>query len=245
MDHMNAVPETFLSEAETLGLAFDPGDLERLERFLALLYEANARMNLTAIRDPADAWNRHILDSLTLLPWVHTAREVAAADGREASLIDVGSGGGLPGLVLACVSPDLPITLVEATGKKARFLQETAKALGLDRVAVLAERAEVIGRDPAHREAHDLVTARAVGPLNVLAEYLVPLARVDGTILATKGAKAEEEIAQAKQALYHLHAEVLEVHPTSTGRIVAIAKKRAVPRAYPRAVGEPKRKPLS
>ena len=66
-----------------------------------------------------------------------------------------------------------------------------------------------------------------------------------GTILATKGAKAEKEIAEAKQALYHLHAEVVEVHPTSTGRIVAIAKKRAVPRAYPRAVGEPKRKPLS
>ena len=143
------------------------------------------------------------------------------------------------------MAPELPVTLVEATGKKARFLVETANTLGLDRVRVLAERAEVVGRDPDHREAHDLVTSRAVGPLNVLAEYLVPLARVDGTILATKGARAEEEIVEAKQALYHLHAEVIEVHPTPTGRIVAIAKKRPVPKAYPRAVGEPKRKPLA
>ena len=242
---MNVVPETFLSDAEALGLAFDPGDLDRLKRYLSLLYEANARMNLTAIRDPAEAWNRHVLDSLTLVPWVHAAREAAATEGREASLIDVGSGGGLPGLVLACIAPELSITLVEATGKKARFLEETAGTLGLDRVVVLAERAENVGRDPAHREVHDLVTSRAVGPLNVLAEYLVPLARVDGTILATKGSKAEEEIAEARQALYHLHVEVTGVHPTPTGRIVAIAKKRPVPRAYPRAVGEPKRKPLS
>lgn len=241
---MTTVPDTFLTDAEALGLAFDPGDLDRLQRFISLLYEANARMNLTAIRDPSEAWSRHVLDSLTLLPWIHAARASADEAGREASLIDVGSGGGLPGLVIACVLPDLPVSLVESTGKKARFLQETAAAIGLGRVTVLAERAEEVGRDPAHREAHDVVTGRAVGPLNVLAEYLVPLAREDGTILAIKGAKADEELLAAKQALYHLHAEAIDVHPTPTGRIVVIRKNRAVPRAYPRAVGEPKRKPL-
>jgi len=110
---------------------------------------------------------------------------------------------------------------------------------------VRAERAEVVGRDPDHRETHDLVTSRAVGPLNVLAEYLVPLARPDGVVTAIKGARAEEEIAEAKQAIYRLHAEVVEVHPTPTGRIVVLAKKRPVPKAYPRAVGEPKRRPLA
>lgn len=242
---MITVPDSFISDAEALGLAFDPGDLDRLQQFMSLLYEANARMNLTAIREPAEAWSRHVLDSLTLLPWVHTARATAEAEGREASLIDVGSGGGLPGLVVACVVPDLPVSLVESTGKKARFLEETATAIGLDRVTVLAERAEEVGRDPAHREAHDVVTGRAVGSLNVLAEYLVPLAREDGTVLAIKGAKADEEIVAAKQALYQLHAEVIDVHQTPTGRIVVIRKKRAVPRAYPRAVGEPRRKPLA
>ena len=115
----------------------------------------------------------------------------------------------------------------------------------LDRVKVLNERAETVGRDPDHRESHHLVIARAVGSLDVLAEYTVPLARTDGLVLAIKGAKAEEEIETAKQALYKLHASVVEVHPTSTGRIVVIEKNRAVPKAYPREVGEPKRRPLA
>ena len=242
---MPDVPDTFKAEAASIGLEFEDGDLDRLSDFLDLLYDANARMNLTAIRDRDEAWHRHVLDGLTLVPWIAAAHEKAAARSESPSLIDVGSGGGLPGLVLACVQPTLPITLVEATGKKARFLEEAAKRLGLDRVEVLAERAEVVGRDPRHRERHDLVTSRAVGPMPVLAEYLVPLARTDGLVLAVKGARAEEEVAEAKQALYHLHAEVVEVRPTSTGRIVVLAKKRAVPKAYPRAVGEPKRRPLA
>lgn len=242
---MPDAPDTFKAEAASIGLEFEDGDLERLSDFLDLLYDANARMNLTAIRDRDEAWHRHVLDGLTLVPWIAAAREKAAARSESPSLIDVGSGGGLPGLVLACVQPTLPITLVEATGKKARFLEEAAKRLGLDRVEVLAERAEVVGRDPRHRERHDLVTSRAVGPMPILAEYLVPLARTDGLVLAVKGARAEEEVAEAKQALYHLHAEVVEVRPTSTGRIVVLAKKRAVPKAYPRAVGEPKRRPLA
>jgi 16S rRNA (guanine527-N7)-methyltransferase len=244
-DAFDTVPDSFLSEADALGLAFDAGDLDRLRGYLRLLYDANQRMNLTAIRDPAEAWSRHVLDSLTLLPWVAATIERAESEGRSASLIDVGSGGGLPGLVLACVQPELRIVLVEATGKKARFLAQASAALGLDRIEVLPQRAEEVGRDPEHRETHDLVTSRAVGALNVLAEYLVPLARPDATILAIKGAKAEEEIETAKQALYKLHASVVEVHPTSTGRIVVIEKNRAVPKAYPREVGEPKRRPLA
>ena len=242
---MTTAPDAFLADAEALGVVFDSGDLDRLVRFLDLLYEANARMNLTGVRDPEEAWSKHILDSLTLVPWVHTVGDTVRAEGREPRVIDVGSGGGLPGLVLACVNPELEITLVESTGKKARFLEETAAALDLKAVRVLAERAEVVGRDPEHRETYDLVTSRAVGPLNVLTEYLAPLVRVDGTILATKGARADEEILEAKQALYHLHLEVVEVRPTPTGRIVVLAKKRELPRAYPRAVGEPKRKPLA
>ncbi len=244
-DAFDSVPESFLAEAEGMGLAFDAGDLDRLRGYLRLLYDANQRMNLTAIRDPAEAWSRHVLDSLTLLPWVAATVERTAGEGRAASLIDVGSGGGLPGLVLACVQPELRIVLVEATGKKARFLAQASAALGLDRVEVLPQRAEAVGRDPQHRESHDLVTSRAVGALDVLAEYLVPLARTDGTILAIKGAKAEEEIAHAKQALYTLHAQVHEVVPTPTGRIVVLHKTRPIPKAYPRRVGEPKRQPLS
>ncbi|MDE0889474.1 MAG: 16S rRNA (guanine(527)-N(7))-methyltransferase RsmG [Phycisphaerales bacterium] len=235
-------PDTFLAATSAVGIDFETEDLARIGRFLDLLYEANARMNLTGIRDPAEVWSRHVLDSLTLLPWVLEMREKI---GENTRLIDVGSGGGLPGMILACVQPDLAITLLETTGKKARFLAETAEALGLKRVYVANDRAETMGRDPAQRESYHLVTARAVGPLNVLAEYTVPLAHPDGLILVIKGAKAEAEIAEAKQALHKLHASVVEVRQTSTGRIIVLEKNRPVPKLYPREVGEPKRRPLN
>ena len=234
-------PDIFLAAAESAGIAFESADLARIGRYLELLYDANTRMNLTAIREPEEVWSRHVLDSLTLLPWVLEMREKI---GENMRLLDVGSGGGLPGLIIACVQPDLSITLLETTGKKARFLAETAEALGLDRVQVANDRAETMGRDPVQRESYHIVTARAVGPLNVLAEYTVPLAHPDGLVLAIKGAKAEAEIEEAKQALYKLHASVITVHPTSTGRIIVIEKNRPVPRLYPREVGEPKRRPL-
>ena len=118
-------PETFLNEAEALGIAFDPGDLERLGLYLALLLDANTRFNLTAVTDPHEAWMKHVFDSLTLLGPLTSA--------QAARIIDVGSGGGLPGMPLAIALPAVNMTLLEATGKKARFLEEAAGTLGLQR----------------------------------------------------------------------------------------------------------------
>lgn len=230
-----APPPSFLEAAAGLHLAFEEGDLERLGAFLARLLEANRTMNLTAIRDLESAWTRHVLDALTLLPYLEGA----------ATAIDVGAGGGVPGLPLAIVRPDIAWTLLEATGKKARFLEATARDLGLENVTVVAERAETAGRaGAAHRERHDAVTARAVGPLPVLLELAVPLARVGGLVLAIKGARAEEEIVEAKAALHALHAAVIAVDRTPTGTIVAVEKRRTTPKLYPRRPGEPKRNPL-
>lgn len=235
---MTTPPSEFLAAARSMGLEFEPGDLERLGAYLDRLLEANTRFNLTAITDPSQAWRRHVLDSLTLLPFI--------VDANAASVADVGSGGGLPGLPLACVMPDVHFTLFEATGKKARFLDETANVLGLSNVEVVNQRAEIVGQDHHHfRERFDVVTARAVGPLPVLLELTVPLARVGGLVLAMKGARADEEITQSKQALHRLHAAVAGVHPTPTGVIIAIEKQRPTPRIYPRQPGEPKRHPLN
>ncbi len=230
-------PDDFNSRAEAIGLAFDEGDVARLARYLELLLEANTRFNLTAITDPAEAWTRHILDSLALVPLL------ASAEARSA--IDIGSGGGLPGIPLAIVMRDVQFTLLEATGKKARFLEETAAALELKNVLVINDRAETLGQDhKSHREHYDVVLARAVGRLSVLLELTVPLARIGGHVLAMKGAQAESEIAEAKQALYMLHAHVIDRHVTPTGVVVVIEKQRKTPRIYPRAPGEPKRAPL-
>lgn len=234
---MIAVPDTFLPRAESLGLAFEPGDLDRLARYLDLLLLANERFNLTAITDPSQAWTRHILDSLTLAPLI------ASADAK--SVIDVGSGGGLPGIPLAITLRDVQFTLVEATGKKARFLEETIAALGLVNARVVNDRAETIGQDHHHhREQYDIVLARAVGRLPVLLELTVPLAKVGGLVLAMKGVQARQEIEEAKQALHLLHAHVIDVREAETGVIVVIEKQRKTPRVYPRAPGDPKRAPL-
>jgi 16S rRNA (guanine527-N7)-methyltransferase len=230
-------PQTFLDRAASLNIVFDPGDLDTLARYVALLLDANTRFNLTAITDPEEVWSRHILDSLSLVPMI------ASLD--AASIIDIGSGGGLPGIPLAIVIPSVRFSLLEATGKKARFLQDTAQQLQLSNVAVICDRAETVGQDhKQYRENFDIVVARAVGRLPVLLELTVPFARVGGHVLAMKGEKAPEEITEAKQALHLLHAQVTESIATPTSTVVVIEKLRKTPRSYPRRPGEPKRDPL-
>jgi 16S rRNA (guanine527-N7)-methyltransferase len=236
-------PQSFVPAARALGIEFEPGDLERLGRYLALLLSTNERFNLTAVTDPEQAWTRHVLDSLTLVPFLAEL----PPGGR---VIDIGSGGGLPGVPLAIVLPQLRFTLLEATGKKAEFLRSCVDAVGLTNIGVLNARAERAGQDPEHRERYDAVTARAVGPLSVLAEITVPFARPpegqnpSGRVLLIKGQKAPEELRDAKQALHILHAAHVGTFETPTGKVVVLEKLRKTPTRYPRREGEPKRPPL-
>ncbi|MCH8344686.1 MAG: 16S rRNA (guanine(527)-N(7))-methyltransferase RsmG [Planctomycetes bacterium] len=229
-------PDSFRRAAEAFGLDFEGGDLERLGSYLAMLLEANTCFNLTAITDPDGAWIKHIFDSLTLLPYIASA--------QATRVIDVGSGGGLPGVPLAIAIPAVQFTLLEATGKKADFLGDVAGTLGLPNVEVINDRAETLGHDPHHREHYDVVVARAVGRLATLLELTVPLAGVGGHVLTIKGRKATQEISDAKQALHRLHCAVVETSRTPTGTIVVIKKLRRTPNRYPRRPGEPKRSPL-
>ena len=235
------VPREILAEIAGLGVVLEDGDAERLRTHLQLLLEENRRVNLTAIRDPAEAWRRHALDALSL---VGPLASLAGPPDRPLRVADLGSGGGMPGLVLACVMPEVEFTLVEATGKKARFLERAADALGLANVAVRAVRAETLGRDEACRERFDAVLARAVAPLRVLLELAMPLLRTRGVLLAVKGARASEEIEAARKALHALHAVVVSDERTATGTIVVVEKSRPTPRRYPRPPGVPAGRPL-
>jgi len=228
-------PKSFLAGARRLGLELDARAIDRLGTFLDRLLEANQRFNLTAVTDLEEAWTRHVLDSLTLLGPLGDAQ----------SIVDVGSGGGLPALPLAIALPDASFTLIEATGKKASFLEETAQALGLTHVRVVRTRAEEAGAPGSPlREAHDAVTARAVAPLAVLLELTLPLAKVHGRVIAIKGEKAPQEIAEAKNALELLRGRVISSTRTETGTLVVIEKVGPTPNRYPRRPGEPKRSPL-
>jgi 16S rRNA (guanine527-N7)-methyltransferase len=245
-----APPQAFLDEAAALGIEFEPGDIEKLGLYLAMLMHANESQNLTAIRDSDEAWRRHILDSLTLIPMIVDFPE-------GATIADVGTGGGLPGVPLSIALPAYRITLMDATSKKCDFLRQVVERLELKNVAVVCGRAEVIGQDRGtrtteggighaggHREKYDLVVARAVGRLATLAELTVPLAKIGGRIVLIKGQKADEEVQEATKALHLLKAVHTGTDDTPTGRVVVLDKRSATPRDYPRADGEPARSPL-
>ncbi len=212
----------------------------QLSRYLDLVTAANARMNLTRIVDRPSAEVQHVGDALTLLP------HLPAGPGK---LVDVGSGPGVPGMPLAIVRPDLKVTLVEATQKKANFLRETAAELGLTNVTVRAERAEDVGRGMG-REAFDVATARAVATLDWLAEWLLPLVRVGGSALAMKGQRAAEEVPVAASAVRILGGSPAVVHPVdlpgSDHRVIVQMKKvRKTDDRFPRPAPAAKGRPLS
>ncbi len=247
-------PAGFVEGARAFGVEFEPADLERLGGYLALLLAGNEVVNLTAVRDAEEAWTRHVLDAMTLLPVLAEAE----AEGESLRVLDVGTGGGLPGLALACVLPEVSFTLLDATEKKCAFCRHAARELGLERVSVVHGRAEaaahergvrqdsggIARREGAMRGGFDVVVSRAVGRLATLSELTVPFARVGGLCALVKGAKAEEELEEAKAALHLLHATHAGTVETPTGRIVVLEKRRETPKTYPRGNGEPKRKPL-
>lgn len=249
-------PQEFLNAAAELGIEFEPGDLDRLGRFLAIMLEANKTTNLTAITDPAQAWMKHIFDALTLVPVVASVTENRDRQAAEAgvpdapgpsplSIIDIGSGGGVPALPLAIVMPDARVTLVEATGKKVEFLRGAIKALGIANASVIQGRAEGLGQDhKAHREKYDISTARALGHLAVVCELCGPLVKPHGVVIAVKGAKADAELAESAKAMGELGLRHSDTIQTPTGRLVVLEKTTRTPRTYPRRDGEPARVPI-
>lgn len=211
-----AAPDGFGARLEAVGASVSAPALAQLGDYLARLLAMNEQVNLTAIKDAESAWERHVLDALTLLPLV---ADVPAG----ARLVDVGSGGGIPGIPLAIARPDLRVTLVEATQKKAAFLTAVSAAIGLSNVTVHAERAEQLGKSDL-RGAFDVVTARAVARLAALVPLVLPFARPGGLVLLIKGQRADEELAEATSVIKKQHAAHEATIATPTGRIVKLRR---------------------
>lgn len=222
------------------GLPLGEDQLAQLRVYADELAAWNAHTNLTAITDREGIYVRHFLDSLAL------ARHWGDAPD---SLVDLGTGAGFPGLPLKLLRPELALTLVDSIGKKTAFLSHMVSRLGLTGVRVITGRAEELGRSRAEREAHTVVTARAVADLRVLAEYGLPLLRVGGRLLAPKGAAADAEAAAADRAIRLLGGELVVVAPVALPGVepralVVIRKVAPTDPRYPRPVGVAARKPL-
>lgn len=228
--------------ADLFGLELTGAQDAQFDRYAALLAEWNQRMNITTIIEPDAVRVRHFLDSLSIV----TVMGFDAGD----KLMDVGTGGGFPGLPLAIAFPDVQVTLMDSTQKKLTFLQAVIDDLGLTNVKTLHSRAEDAGQDAAHRGQYDVVTARAVALLPTLLEYLLPLAKVGGFCIAMKGESAERELADAKRALFVLKGEAKPLAPVhlpdsdNTHYLVTVEKLEPTPRPYPRQSGTPKKKPI-
>ena len=214
--------------------------LKKLNRYLEMLIDWNGRMDLTSV-PPQEMPERHFLDSL--LPLTQEGLFP-----RGCGLIDVGTGAGFPGLALAISRPDCRVTLLEAMQKRCQFLQAVCDELGLSNVLVIQNRAEIAGRDPAHREQYDRAVARAVAPLNVLCEYLLPFVKPGGLALCWKGPAAEEELSDGAFAAQTLGGElagIVELPCAETRHVIVPVKKitETLP-LYPRKNGIPAKRPL-
>ena len=233
----------FDSAKELFNVQLNEEQREQFRVYEALLIDWNSKINLTAVRDPEGIRIKHFLDSLSCVP--------VLGDMNGRLLIDIGTGAGFPGIPLRILYPELRLTLVDSVGKKADFCQLAVNTLHLKGVKVLKDRSEELGAAKAHREQYDAATARAVAVMPVLCEYLLPLVRPGGKMLAMKGESAPEETKTAAVAIGKLgggEPSLTEVVlPGVEGKryLVSIPKTAHTPAGYPRRTGLPLKKPIS
>ena len=229
-----------------MGIALNDQHLAAFETCYDELVAWNEKFNLTAITDWNGVLVRHFLDSLSCLAAMSQGQLTGGA-----RVVDVGTGAGYPGIPLKIVCPGMRLTLLEATRKKVSFLEHLVGLLGLTHVKVIHARSEQLGQDPSHREQYDWAVARAVAKMPTLTEYLLPLTRVGGAILAQKGEDAAAEVQEADRAISTLGGRVRQLVPielrglAETRYLVVVDKVARSPQKYPRRPGMPKKRPIA
>lgn len=240
---MDAALERLTLQCLHWDIQLQPSQISLLGQYADLLADYELA-NVIGTRDRATIIEDHLLDSLSCFTLI---------DARRAhTLIDVGTGAGLPGIPLAIARSHLQVTLLEATEKKARFLQHACRTLGLANTTVLHARAEQAGREQEHREDYDLATARALASLPVVVEYCAPLVRAGGAVLAMKASLSPEELTQGALASRQLGLALNEIRQVSylpqlqnkERRLVVLHKVRTTPARFPRRLGLAKKRPL-
>lgn len=218
--------------------------LNLLDAYATRLLQENKRANLTGARDREAIYRRHFAESLALLAALENADLLASP------LVDIGAGAGFPGLPMKIARPGLGVTLIEATGKKVRFLEALVAELNIAGVRIVQGRAEELAREPEFREAYPLAVARTVAPLPVLLELTLPFIKVGGVLAAPKGSSAAREMREAANALAELGGEIVSAEPLALPidgpqpTLVLVRKVSQTPDRYPRRSGIPNKRPL-
>lgn len=225
----------------TFGIQITDSDFDMLELFAEQMAESNNKYNLTGLKTPEDIRKKHFLDSISCVPVIKDLKKDRA--------IDVGTGAGFPGLVIKIVFKEIDFTLVDSVGKKTAFIEEMIRLMDIQDVDVITDRAEAFGQDPNKRESYDLVFARALAKMPVMLEYLLPLAKIGGYIIAQRGTNSILEVQENELLIKRLGGEIEEVIPVvipdlTERYIIKIKKISPTPAKYPRRVGTPKKNPL-
>ena len=227
-----------------LGISFSERQMEQFYQYYELLVEWNKVMNLTAITELEQVVSKHFIDSLSLVRVVEGLQE------STASLVDVGTGAGFPGIPLKIACPELRITLLDSLNKRIKFLNEVTGSLGLENVVTIHGRAEDAGRNPQYRESFDYCVSRAVANAATLSEYCLPFVKVGGCFVAYKSGKVEEELEQGRKAVKMLGGEIQKAEyfrlacADADRALVVICKKEKTPKRFPRKAGVPAKEPI-
>ncbi len=223
-----------------LNIELSEKQLNQFYDYMNILNEWNKVMNLTNITEPLEVIEKHFIDSLTVLKNVN----------ENDSIIDVGTGAGFPGIPIKIAYPKSKVTLLDSLNKRIKFLNEVISKLNLEDINTIHGRAEELAHNKEHREKYDIAIARAVAPLNVLSEYLLPFVKIGGHAICMKGSKGKDESKEGENAIRILGGEIKSIKEfklpnTDIERtIVEIEKNKSTEKRYPRKPGTPSKEPL-
>lgn len=244
VSHENINFEKMLfEEAKKNSIILDNDQINKFIKYKELLKEWNNKINLTAITEDKQILMKHFIDSLEVVKYIN----------KNSTVIDVGTGAGFPGIVIAIYfKGDIKITLIDALNKRIDFLEEVIKELNLLNIEIVHARAEEFGQKEKYRESYDYALSRAVAPLNILLEFDIPFIKVGGKCLLLKGTKLNEEIQKSNKALEKVNSKITNIYKYNyildgeeyNRNIVEITKEKETPNKYPRNYGKIKKSPL-
>lgn len=225
---------------EKMKIELQEKQIEEFYKNMNLLLEWNEKINLTAITEPNDVILKHFVDSITISKYIE----------KDATLVDVGTGAGFPGIPIKILRPDVKVVLVDSLNKRINFLNEVIKELDLQNIETVHARAEEFGRNKKYRETFDIATSRAVANFSTLSEYLIPLIKENGKVIYMKGSDVKEELENAQKAIKVLGGKIVEKEefylPKSDIKrnIIIVKKVEKTPARYPRKPGTPAKEPI-